>query len=255
MVRMMSYFKRYMAGEHEAVWAEMAVLGAAVRSSDTLEDAQAVATETMRRVLHNLLLLKERLPTCGYRFDAPLGDSPRPVVRPASAEDRALLDTLERENGPMPLSLYAFYTVVGEVDFGQDYAQLVQWPEREDGAPYTEMEMLGEFQPLSISSLSFLMSQRFSHERGVQVPLVPDEAGTAYYSGDYYYTVFPYPHADALLGEGYSGAELFVDYLRQAFRHSGFHGMPKVDAERDGERWTFPSLPCILDIARELLPM
>ncbi|MGZ5874863.1 MAG: hypothetical protein ACXWKP_22405 [Bradyrhizobium sp.] len=63
--------RRYQAGEHEAVWAEMVALGAAVREPAHFKDAQAVATETMRRARHNFELLIRRLDTLQYRFEIP----------------------------------------------------------------------------------------------------------------------------------------------------------------------------------------
>jgi hypothetical protein len=43
------YLDRYLAGEHEDVWAELMSLGAQVRERSLLDDATAVARETMRR--------------------------------------------------------------------------------------------------------------------------------------------------------------------------------------------------------------
>lgn len=60
--------RRYQAGEHEAVWADMVALGASVREAAHLEDAWAVARETMRRARHNVELIIRRLDEIGYRF-------------------------------------------------------------------------------------------------------------------------------------------------------------------------------------------
>jgi hypothetical protein len=64
-------FCRYQAGEREAVWAEMVALGAAVREPLYFKDAQAVATETMRRARHNFEILIRRLDSLQYRFEIP----------------------------------------------------------------------------------------------------------------------------------------------------------------------------------------
>jgi len=58
---MMRYFDRYMNGEHEAVWAEFANLGTAVREEKIFADAKAVALETMGRVKKNIDTIISRL--------------------------------------------------------------------------------------------------------------------------------------------------------------------------------------------------
>ena len=63
--------RRYLAGEHEAVWAEMMALGAEIREPPYFKDACAVATETMRRARHNVELLIRRLDQLQYRFEIP----------------------------------------------------------------------------------------------------------------------------------------------------------------------------------------
>ncbi|MGZ3680588.1 MAG: hypothetical protein ACXWQR_18935 [Ktedonobacterales bacterium] len=63
-----TFLERYVAGEHEQVWAELVALGAAVRQEPLHADALAVARETMRRARQNVLLLIRRLREVGYRF-------------------------------------------------------------------------------------------------------------------------------------------------------------------------------------------
>ena len=63
-----SFLRRYQAGEHEAVWADMTALGAAVRSAPYMDDAWAVARETMRRARSNVETLIRRLDALGYQF-------------------------------------------------------------------------------------------------------------------------------------------------------------------------------------------
>jgi hypothetical protein len=65
------FLRRYQAGEHEAVWAEMMVLGAEIREPPYFKDARAVAAETMRRARHNVELLIRRLDQLQYRFEIP----------------------------------------------------------------------------------------------------------------------------------------------------------------------------------------
>lgn len=58
---MPSYLKRYVAGDYEDVWSELMALGEGVHLPPVLRDAEAVATETMRRVRDNVEMLISRL--------------------------------------------------------------------------------------------------------------------------------------------------------------------------------------------------
>ena len=60
--------RRYQTGEHEGVWAEMMALGPRLREARYVEDAWAVARETMLRARHNVETIIERLDALGYRF-------------------------------------------------------------------------------------------------------------------------------------------------------------------------------------------
>jgi len=62
------WLERYIAGECEAVWAEMTAVGVAVREPPYAEPAWATARETMRRAKANLELIVERLDRLGYQF-------------------------------------------------------------------------------------------------------------------------------------------------------------------------------------------
>ncbi len=126
---MPTYLERYLAGEREAVWAELASLGTAIRDQPLFADAQAVARETMRRARANVELLAQRLTTLGYRFvgDA-LGPRPTPYV-PPNGESLAALRDLERQHGVLPLSIETWYEVVGAVDFMGVYPRLSTYAE------------------------------------------------------------------------------------------------------------------------------
>jgi hypothetical protein len=103
-----SLLPRYLAGEHEQVWREMAGLGGNVRGPPWFDDAWAVARETMRRARHNVELIVQRLDGMGYQFWngeqaslAPTGmamsiggrvmnfDSPMDMIREAMARNPA----------------------------------------------------------------------------------------------------------------------------------------------------------------------
>ena len=129
----MSYLERYLAGDHEQVWAELVALGAAVRDEPLYPDALAVARETMRRVRWNIETLVPRLRDVGYEFGYGwLAEEPYrrftfeaiaeierecPHFRPPLPDVRERIIELEALVGVLPLALRAWYEVVGTVNF------------------------------------------------------------------------------------------------------------------------------------------
>ena len=115
----MTYHARYKAGEHIAVWRELTALGASVRAPALIDDACAVAEETMSRVATNIDRIIEKLANRSYRFEVyPDGTTPSATLPAHGRPDAALLaDVVELEQrvGPIPLSLRAFWQVVGTV--------------------------------------------------------------------------------------------------------------------------------------------
>ena len=115
----MTYHARYRAGEHGGVWRELTALGASVREPVLIKDAWAVAEETMTRVATNIDYIVERLLNCSYQFDVYLdGTAPSVTLPVRRRPDSALLADvvdLEQRVGPIPLSLRAFWQVVGTV--------------------------------------------------------------------------------------------------------------------------------------------
>ena len=105
---------RYLRGEHGPVWNELRSHEAL--GGDLLEEARAVAKETMRRVAHGADVLAERLAALGW---VPLYGELR--TRPR-AEDREVMRRIEETTGaPLPVSLRAFWEVVGGINFVWDY--------------------------------------------------------------------------------------------------------------------------------------
>jgi hypothetical protein len=95
--------RRYQAGEHEGVWAEMVALGSQVREPAYYKDARAVATETMRRARHNCELLIRRLDSLQYRFEIPKPPGRRLVLPPI--EERIAKMRREQEAKLSPTGL------------------------------------------------------------------------------------------------------------------------------------------------------
>jgi hypothetical protein len=122
-----SFLERYEHGEHVAVWNDLLALGDDVAQPPLYADALAVAQATMRRVRHNLEVLIPRLRRLNYAFGgrffaAMTPDEEAEARRQApflalpGPQTPVRLAELEAVVGPLPLSLRAFYEVVGSVN-------------------------------------------------------------------------------------------------------------------------------------------
>jgi hypothetical protein len=160
-----SFMQRYLRGERDQVWADLRNLGSSVRHDGVLDDARSVASETMRRVRDNVEILRRRLDDTGYLFK-----HPSRAHIPPDTDVEARLDRFEEQHGPLPVSLRAFYEVVGTVDFRQSWDQLVQWHERERRSEPTDpVEYLGEYDPLMVEPL--IDTQLLAGNKSVHVRL------------------------------------------------------------------------------------
>jgi hypothetical protein len=135
--------ERYIAGDTAGAWQALVALGAAVREPAHLDEARGVAWETMRRVRRNLETLLKRLDAIGYRRASPDG-----LGEPVSEEE---LDEIERSlGGPLPLSLRAFWRVVGSINLTQSQGQIVhEWI----STPSSDLECLGDDDPLVVPAV------------------------------------------------------------------------------------------------------
>jgi hypothetical protein len=163
---------------------------------------------------------------------------------------RRRLDEQESKIGPIPLSLRAFYEVVGTVDFTQSRAQLVQYqrPERES-AP--ELLYLGEYDPLVVGPLS---EQPEPSSEPAHHFLACDEFHKANYSGgENYHVVLPDARADFPISGMYGIDEFFVPYLRATFTGGGFRGRIRDIGDRCVK--DLPNLALTAKLAENLLPI
>ena len=256
---MPTYLDRYLAGEREAVWAELTALGPAIRDEPLFADAQAVARETMTRARANVELLIERLTALGYHFisDA-LGPKPTPYA-PPTGESLAELRDLEGQYGILPLSIETWYEVVGAVDFMGVYPRLsthatvnpndmVIWfqgqrlrlsltptPHILGPAPETEPDpnagiaadpvVIWPCIDALVDELPSDDSERDSHNQ-YYLGFAPDAITKAGESGgDGPHIAFGDASMDApLSGDDWEGVP-FVTYLRTTFAWSGFPGL------------------------------
>lgn len=219
---MQTYLDRYLAGECEEVWAELDALGEAVRREPHYSDAKRVAHETMRRVRYNLDLLIVRLPQHGYQFASPkLGErgwtKPRfPTLAAPPRNVQKLLAKLEQSTGDLPLSLRAFYEVVGGVYLVGHYPQ---WDDLVD-LPYGLDALV--VLPLSAD----LIEDCLDAEEGdtFEIMISPDYNQKYGISGSAYFIEIPTISADALLHSEWH-TTTFVNYLRICLRWAGFPGL------------------------------
>ena len=241
---------RYVGGAHREVWQELIGMGAAVRDDPNAADALAVAYETMQRVESNVRVLVKRLTEQGYTFAADgagstipqlaeglmsallwtrdkmlsQGSQPkvqrgegrtRAHVRPGPSASQEVAD-FEKEFGTLPLSLRAFYEVVGEVNLTGRHPTI----DPPGNTVATD--------PLLVYGLDE-GALEYDEEDGDEgapcaITIAPDDLHKANVSGGSPYTMaFPDARADGeLVHERHQ--LFFVDYLRLCFEFGGFPG-------------------------------
>jgi hypothetical protein len=119
------YLDRYLRGECESVWKALLDLKDVVRTDPFYADALEVSRETMRRVRYDIELLIARLEQIGYQFgyawaDKRLADKIKqepPLLGNPQPDIKERLDRLEQAGAVLPLSIRAFYEIVGAVNF------------------------------------------------------------------------------------------------------------------------------------------
>jgi hypothetical protein len=235
------YFERYMAGEYEQVWRELVALGAAVRDEPVYSDAHAVARETMRRVRHNIELIVVRLRERYFKFKDPYH-----VLVPPPQNMSALLDEIENQIGLLPLSVRAWWEVVGKVDL-----RLKNYPLRVIG------RYRPHFDPLMTDPFEYVFEDLRTIQYSKYVVLGPDIFTKEDASGDVY-SIKMENAADAEMDSAAPfvyGNVKFVPYLRiTLLKWGGFPGFSLYG------KW--PWMPpaekvpqhLIAELTRDLLP-
>jgi hypothetical protein len=218
---------RYLRGEHGPVWNDLRSHEAL--GGDLLEEARAVAKETMSRVARGADVLAQRIASLGW---VPLYGELR--TRPR-AEDREVMRRIELITGALlPASLRAFWEVVVGINFIWDY-------ERGD-APDLGVDLpMEEMDPLCVDSsgeATRLFEEWEEQRSGIDpeladpfnLGLAPDYLHKANISGGGPYGIeLPFLGADPVFAN--EAHELpFVDYLRLCFRWAGF---PRLERHAD----------------------
>jgi hypothetical protein len=285
--QMTSYLTRYLQGEYTQVWEELVELGDQVREEPVYADAWAVAQETMRRVRHNLELAIPRLQALGYVFihdwmatqpdgssrieqEEFLGfyleeewvESNPPLRTEPSVDIIEQLDAFEREIGPLPLSLRAFYQEVGGINFvghhpewealAAEYNPFYLPPDGLDPVYVFsfERELIEEIDndpfmvPYPDTPEPFAThpeSQEANEDRGqankpsYMAVIAPDYYHKMNASGSGAYNI-PVPNAaaDALLLDEWHNTT-FVNYLRISCYYAGLPGLERIRSELSNE--------------------
>jgi len=230
----MTYFDRYKDGQFVEVWDELSTLGGTVRDPALLGDAMSVAQATMERVATNIDRLIERLKSHGYEFGVCPDGTCLSVSSSARAKpdagSRAHMAELERSTGTIPLSLKAFWDIVGSISLiGRVRAG---WPPYGDPlcveAPMTGLAYLRDFHA------DREVSGRRSQEPFL-CPIAPDVLHKDNVSGGSPYSVkLPDAGADAMICEEWHNVRM-VPYLRIAILDWG--GFPGLSQTNPHHQW------------------
>ena len=167
----------------------------------------------MRRARSNVETIYARLKAARYRFDQP--ERAWVPAIPADADD---VRTIEAKAGPLPLSLRAWYEIVGSVC----------WTSSDP--------VWREADPLVIAPVRSIRDWCENEYEDAAEPFAMELSGDRFhksgFSGGSYSISCGSPCADALI-EGYFPLSLFVPYLRVCFRNGGFAGCqdPEVGDE------------------------
>lgn len=220
MVAMTSYFARYERGERDDVWRELHALGPKALDASRREDAAAVARSMALRARRNVELIESRLTEAGFDFRGNDDEGvDRPGHIPPTAGAAALVEWMERELGPMPLTVAAWIREVGDVWFVGDHPR---WTTSDLADPLV-VEFEGSAYP-GHDVRTHLEGQIASRgeNRSCQLYFAPDDYHKANISGGSPYAVEV--AAPAVDGWCLPFERFFVDYLNDAFASGGFPG-------------------------------
>ncbi|MER6254645.1 hypothetical protein ABT224_25140 [Streptomyces sp. NPDC001584] len=236
--------ERYRAGEHERVWEELAALDRRPPKALAAQ-AEAVAVETMERVRCGLEAVVETLRAEAYPFHK----KARALVPPPLDALRSVRRLERLTGGRLPLSLRAFYLVVGSVDLSGSEERFRHDPDKHGPKPkrneivdvpekYPFM-YLSHFDPLVVLPLEEAVAEaeRWAREEGERVgmnaPLdLTISPGPSFKANprdaqpEPVDTVrLPGPFADVELHRGCGGTVPFVAHLRGCLAWGGFPGL------------------------------
>lgn len=223
-----SLLKRYRSGEFEQVWRE-------IRTHEHIDgefrdEVIEVAEATMQRVAQNADLIAERLRTLGWQALSP--DDLRTV--PKSGDRELIARVEELSSAPLPPTLLAFWRVVGGINWVWDYNAPSEQPDLGFDLPSEEHDVLCVYSPIIVTEMYDEWIDRQQEVREtpelagpLRIDLAPDYLHKANISGGSPYCIeLPYLGVDPLFADERHRLP-FLDYLRLAFRWSGFPGLDR----------------------------
>jgi len=243
---MVTYLERYRHGDREQVWAELTAMGSAIDTEPVYADALAVASTTMSRAGYNFFSIRHKLVASGYQFSS--CSSIGTVLLP-NTKTKALIENIEHSYGLLPLSVKAWFEIVGEVNLQGSHPD---WKVRASCEPdWDYTQVVDSRISVAVEPLNLLLARSAHH--------FPVE-WIDYCSGE----VYPEHSFDLTIGDGRRGddsltvivgkmkmdscllygpplgrfdkyrmepIETFVQYLRRSFEWGGFPGFAKVPEE------------------------
>lgn len=128
----MGLLERYLQGETFQVYEEIESMGSAAFERGKLQEVNAVLSETMNRVAHNLDVIYAALVDKNYCFKKnPRHEFEYPILKPRWGTRFRIhrLEKVVRTFGYIPLSLKAFYRIVGSCNLTWDYEtiEVIPW--------------------------------------------------------------------------------------------------------------------------------
>lgn len=249
-----SWIGRYVAGDCQAVWAEVHGTDPGNDFSQMGDQVRAVVRETLRRVRFNVEQIIRCLRAAGYEFvdPTPNGPWPRDPFVPPGQDSPAFANWLQELVGPVPLIIDAWIRTVGDINLVGNHPE---WHECDlmTDALVVELELRGyadrgpgwdarEHFRSELEAWKGDVAEYGAKAVGrFLLPFAPDAYHKVNVSGGAPYGIhLPDQAADAICQV--NGREIyFTDYLRECFSSGGFPGIP--------------SLPQIPSLCRELLPI
>ncbi len=224
---MATYLEQYLRGGYEDVWHELVSMGENIRTEPLLADARAVAFETMRRVRHNLEVLISRMKAIGYVFsgsESSDDDLPPPIMPPKDDAAQRVAD-LTALVGSIPLSLEAFYLVVGSVNF---IGHRIDWNRLQlDPIFMLPVEITLQLHREALRNLDLETEQTGSDSRYNLLSVSFDDAAKYDEGGGTYDIMIPCWTIDTVL-RGEPGGRMIVEYLRDCLQWAGLPGLRSI---------------------------